>query len=57
MLNYNLSYHIIEEKNGEYYPKLSFDTYDDALEFLRFAPEINLFIVTSEELEDYIDEK
>ena len=56
MLNYGLAYHIIEEEDGEYYPKLSFETLEEALEFMKFAPGSNLKVITSEELEDYIDD-
>jgi hypothetical protein len=56
MLNYNYQYHIIEEDEGEYVPKLSFPTLDEALEFLKFASGKNLMIVPTEELDDFIDD-
>ena len=55
MLNYSMPYHIIEEDDGDYCPKLSFETLEEALEFIKFAPGSNLHIVTSEELEDFVD--
>ena len=54
VLNYNLPYHIIEEEDGEYCAKLSFESIEEAQEFIKFAPDKNLFIVTTEQLEDYL---
>lgn len=56
MLNHNYQYHIIEEEEGEYSLKLSFPTFDEAMEFVKFAPGKNLKIVPTEELDDFIEE-
>ena len=57
MLDYTKPYPIVEEDNGDYCPKLSFESLDEAMEFMKFAPGPNLIILTSEELEDYLDYK
>lgn len=54
MINYNMPYHIIEEEEGEFKPRLSFQSFDEAVEFIKFAP-CKYIIVTSEELEKFYD--
>ena len=54
MIDYNMPVHIVEDAEGEYNPCVSFETFDEALEFIKFAPG-NYIIVTTEELEDFID--
>ncbi len=56
MLNYNYRYHIVEEEEGEYSPKLSFPTFDEAMEFVKLAPDKNLIVIPTEELDDFIAE-
>ena len=55
MLDYSMPYHLVEEDDGDYLPKLSFETLEEALEFVKFAPGAKLQVVSSEELEDLID--
>lgn len=55
MLDYTMPYHIIEEDEGDYVPKLSFESLEEALEFMKFAPGANLQVISSDELEDFID--
>lgn len=43
----------MEEDEDTYLPKLSFKSYDDAKEFIKFAPTPNLIIVKTQELKNY----
>jgi len=56
MFDDNLDYHIIEERDGEYIPKISFETYEDAEEFFSFLSN-RFFIVEKEKLEEYLEFK
>ena len=54
MLDYKLPYHVLqEEEDDTYRPKLSFNTLEDAKEFIKFAPTPNLIIVATKELKNY----
>lgn len=54
VLDYNLQYHVIqEEEDDSYIPKLSFTTFEEAKEFVQFAPNPNLIIATTKELKNY----
>ena len=54
VLDYNLPYHVIqEEEDDTYRPKLSFRTFEDAKEFVQFAPNPNLIVVKTQELKNY----
>lgn len=49
-------YHIVEEKDGVYNDRLVFQTYEEALEFIRFIR--GRFIILKEnELDDYITDE
>jgi hypothetical protein len=54
MIDYNMPVHVVEEDEGEYHPCLSFASFDEAYEFIKFAPG-HYIIVTTEELEDLMD--
>jgi len=54
MINYNMPVHIIEDNEGEYNPRISFESFEEALEFIKFAPG-HYIVVTTEELEDLLD--
>ena len=54
MIDYNMPVHIIEDNEGEYNPRVSFDSYEEAFEFIKFAPS-HYLVVTTEELEDLMD--
>jgi len=54
MIDYNMPVHIIEDNEGEYNPCVSFETYEEAFEFIRFAPG-HYIVVTTDELEDLMD--
>ncbi|MFC2084771.1 hypothetical protein ACFLS9_06920 [Bacteroidota bacterium] len=53
MIDYSLPYHLIEEVDGDYKFRLSFQSYEDALDFIKFAPG-SFLVVASDELEEYI---
>ena len=54
LLDYKLPYHVIQEEDDDTFrPKLSFKSYEDAREFIKFAPNPNLIIVKTRELKDY----
>ncbi len=54
MLDYTLPYHVIQEEDEDtYLPKLSFKTYEDALEFIKFAHSANLIVVKTQELKNF----
>lgn len=54
MLDYKLPYHVIQEEDEDIYrPKLSFNNYEDAVEFIKFAHVPDLIIVTTNELKNY----
>ena len=57
MLDYSKPFHIVEDDNGDYCPKVSFDSLEEAMEFIKFAPAPNLIVISSEELEDFLDYK
>jgi len=54
MLDYKMPYHVIKEEDSDVFtPKLSFKSYEDAVEFVKFAHSPNLLIVRTKELKDY----
>lgn len=54
MLDYNLPYHILQEEEDEtFIPKISFKNYEEAKEFIAFAANSNLILVTTKELKNY----
>lgn len=54
MLDYKLPYHILQEQDDDtYLPKISFRNYEEAKEFVAFAPNPNLIVVTTNELKNY----
>lgn len=54
VLDYNLPYHVLqEEEDYIYQSKLSFNSLEDAKEFIKFAPNPNLLIVQTEDLKNY----
>lgn len=55
MIDYELPYHILEEDDeGNYLPRLSFRSYEEAFEFTKFVPG-NLIIVSKSELDDFLE--
>ena len=49
-------YHVVEEKDGVYNDRLAFQTYEEALEFIRFIR--GRFIILNEnELDDFITDE
>lgn len=54
MIDYNMPVHIVEDDEGEYRPCLSFETFEEAYEFIKFAPG-RYIVVSTEELEDLTD--
>ncbi len=54
MIDYNMPVHIVEDDDGEYNPRMSFETFEEAMEFIKFAPG-HYIILTTEELEDLLD--
>jgi len=54
VLDYKLPYHVIQEEDGDTFrPKLSFKSYDDALEFVKFAHVPDLIVVKTEDLKNF----
>lgn len=54
MLDYKLPYHVLQEEDEEIYlAKLSFKNYEEANEFVKFAHNPNLTIVSTKELKKY----
>ena len=54
MLDYKLPYHVLQEADEEVFiPKISFQQFEDAKEFVKFAPNPNLIIVSTKELKNY----
>lgn len=54
MIDYSKPFHVIDEADGEFKPQVSFDSIEEAIEFIKFAPG-NYIIVTTADLEDFID--
>ncbi len=54
MLDYNMPYHVLEEEEDyTFIPKLSFKSFGEAKDFVRFCPKPNLIIVKTRELKNY----
>lgn len=54
MLDYKLPYHVIQEAEDDaYVPKLSFASFEEAEEFVKFASIPNLIIIETKEVRDY----
>ncbi len=54
MLDYKLPYHVLQEEEDEtYLPKISFKSYEEAKEFVTFASNKDLIVVTTNELKNY----
>ena len=54
MLDYKLTYHVLQEDDDEtYLPKISFKSLEEAREFIKFAPNPNLIVVTTKDLKNY----
>ncbi len=48
------AYYVVEEKDGEYSPKVLFGTYEEAEEFIRFLKG-TYTIIREDELDDYME--
>lgn len=54
MLDYKLPYHVLQEDEEEIYlAKISFKNFEEATEFVKFARNPNLIIVSTKELKNY----
>ena len=54
MLDYKLPYHVLQEEDDDtYLPKISFKSYEEAKEFMAFASNKNLIVVTTSEVKNY----
>lgn len=49
-----MPFHILEDRDGEFIPKLSFESEEEAAEFITFLKG-NFFVVSVDELEEYVD--